>query len=171
MEQLQGHQIKIIVLRRYLPAVLKSFITMGYFSNRNRVWPAWMHLPGSCDSAFIPPAQGRLPDQYDLAIGYLIDIEARVQRFKDRYPDCDIHETTLEALQEPDEVSSLFNWLEVVQHPATRDRLGKVTNDRASRKSEIGIDTTLDICTGRIHAYLEACRLAGVCVPPLPQMT
>lgn len=170
METFRECNIQVIVMRRHLPAVLKSFINMGYFSERNRVWPAWMHLPGTCDSAFVPPESDRSPDQYDLAIGYLLDIEARVQRFRSRYPDCLVLETSLEDLQVADNVATLFRDLELQPTAQTLAMTGRITNQRSARKAAIGIDTTLEDCRQRIVAYLQNCERNGVAVPPLPQL-
>jgi len=170
MESLRECNIHVIVLRRSLPAVLKSFINMGYFSARNRVWPAWMHLPGTCDSAFTPPELDHAPDQYELAIGYLLDIEARVQRFKSRYPDSIVLETSLEALQVEKNVTALFAGMGLQPTTQTLAMTGAATNQRLARKAAIGIDTTLEECRHRIDAYLDNCERAGVAVPPLPQL-
>jgi hypothetical protein len=170
MEAFQDCNIHVIVLRRYLPAVLKSFINMGYFSARNRVWPAWMHLPGTCGSAFIPLESDQVPDQYDLAIGYLLDIEARVQQFRMRYPDCVLVETSLEALQDIESIEALFAGLHIHPTERTRDMTGRITNQRVARKAQIGIETTLEYCQERIDVYLENCAKHGVAVPPLPQL-
>jgi len=170
MDAFGDSNIRVIVLRRYLPVVLKSFINMGYFSERNQVWPSWMHLPGTCDSAFVPPESDQTPDQYDLAIGYLLDIEARIHRFRSRYPDCILLETSLEALQEADNVATLFAGLGLQPTAQTLAMTGKITNQRSARKAAIDIDTTLEDCRERIVSYLENCAHHGVAVPPLPQL-
>lgn len=170
MENFQDCSIHVIILRRYLPAVLKSFINMGYFSERNHVWPSWMHLPGTCDSAFIPPESTTAPDQYDLAIGYLLDIEARVQRFTTRYPGCTLLNARLEALQEAENVAALFASLDIQLSARTLPMTGRIINARSARKAAIGIDTTLDYCRRRIDVYLENCARNRIPVPPLPQL-
>lgn len=171
MEAFKDHEIDVIILRRSLPQVLKSFITMGYFSERNQIWPAWMSLPGTCNCAFQPPPADRALDQYDLAIGYLLDIEARAQRFKLRYPDCRIHEIRLESLQNSDDMADFFVALGLSPTAATQDGLGRRINERSRRKAEIGIGTTLKYCEQRIEEYLWKCLNQGIEVPPLPHMT
>lgn len=170
MEHFRGCDIRVIVLRRYLPAVLRSFIRMGYFSDRNAVWPAWMPLPGTCDSAFRPPASAAAPDQYDLAIGYLLDIEARVERFRSRYPGCRLLETSMEDLQVTENVTNLFTGLGLQPSARTAAIAGRITNRRSARKAAIGLDTTLDECRRRIDVYLENCARSGIKVPALPQL-
>ena len=171
MEQLKEHVITVIVLRRHLPAVLKSFINMGYFSKRNKFWPSWMYLPGTCDSAFIPPSLGRHPDQYELAIGYLIDIEARAQRFRKQYPECEVHEVRLESLQNSSDVERLFEELHLQPTSETIDAVGRPVNERTQRKLEIGIETTLEYCEQRISEYIGLCQESGINVPLLPQFS
>jgi hypothetical protein len=168
MEHFRDCDIRVIVLRRYLPAVLKSFITMGYFSDRNTVWPAWMPLPGTCDSAFLPPQPPE--DQYDLAIGYLLDIEARIERFRSCYPGAVLLETSLESLQAAEHVMSLFAGLGLQPSARTAAVTGRITNMRSARKAAIGLDTTLEYCRRRIEAYLENCVRLGAVVPPLRQL-
>ncbi|MGB7934241.1 MAG: hypothetical protein WCH04_18860 [Gammaproteobacteria bacterium] len=171
MQQFGDYPIKVIVLRRHLASALKSFITMGYFSDRNQAWPSWMHLPGTCGSEFQPPVLDRNPDQYELAIGYLIDIEARAQRFRQRYPFCEVHDVRLESLQDPSQVESFFRELQLEPGPQTLRVAGWPVNQRTRRKVEIGIKTTLEYCEQRIVEYLRVCREHGVRVPVLPQIS
>jgi len=171
MAQLDVRSVKVIVLRRHLASVLKSFITMGYFSKRNHAWPSWMHLPGTCDSAFFPPVLGRKPDQYELAIGYLIDIEARAQRFMRQYPQCEVHEVRLESLQNPLEVERFFEVLHLQPGSGTTDAAGRPVNERTQRKIEIGIKTTLEYCEQRIIEYIQICKKSGVDIPLLPHIS
>jgi hypothetical protein len=171
IEAFKDHEIDVIILRRNLPQVLKSFITMGYFSEMNQVWPAWMHVPGKCNCIFQPPATGKPPDQYDLAIGYLLDIETRAQRFKLQYTSCRIHEIMLESLQTLDEVKSFFTALGLSLTAATQDMVSRSVNERTHRKAQIGIKTTLEYCGQRIQKYLHKCREQGIEVSLLPQLT
>jgi hypothetical protein len=165
MQQFGEQAVQVVRLRRYIPAVLKSFINMGYFSDRNRVWPSWMHMPGQCDSAFIPPALPREPDQYDLAIGYLLDIELRGERFKERYPGCKVHEVSLESLQSTTQTVVFLETLNLESTPATLAFPGKPVNERVGRKAEIGIATTIEYCKDRIQDYIGICQLSGVKLP------
>lgn len=159
------HIVEVIRLRRRLPDVLKSFINMGYFSDRNRVWPAWMHIPGRCDSAFNPPPLQRQPDQFDLAIGYLLDIEARAERFRAHYPDCKVHEVRLESLQTPEEVDSFFAVIGLSTTPTTLEMIGKPANERTQRKAQIAMPTTAEYCEERIRDYIHSCRASGCSLP------
>jgi hypothetical protein len=171
MRQFENYPITVVVLRRHLASVLKSFVAMGYFSDRNEAWPSWMPLPGSCGSEFQPPVLDRNPDQYELAIGYLIDIEARAQQFRRRYPFCQVHDIRLESLQDPSQVQNLFRELQLEPGPQTVRVAGRPVNQRTRRKVEIGIETTLEYCEQRISEYLRICSEQGVRVPALSQIS
>lgn len=171
MEAFADHDVEVIVLRRYLPSVLMSFITMGYYSDRNpAAWHAWMHTPGTGHCVFQPPPFDGTPDQYDLAIGYLLDIEARAQKFRERYPGCRVHEVRLEGLQTPDEIRSFFKRLRLEPTERTWELAGARINVRSQRKAQFGIETTLEHCEQRLRQYLQRCRDHGIAVPALPQM-
>lgn len=165
MQHFGERVVQVVRLRRYLPAVLKSFINMGYFSDRNRVWPSWMHLPGHCDSAFYPPTLPREPDQFDLTIGYLLDIEARAQRFRERYTGCKIHEVRLESLQSPTDAVTFLEALNLTSTPETLALAGKLVNERTRRKAEIGISTTVEYCEERLQDYIRICQMRGSKLP------
>lgn len=171
MAAFRAHEVDVVVLRRWLPAVLKSFVAMGYYSDNNPgAWGAWFHAPGAGHCAFRPPVFDAPPDQYDLAIGYLIDIEARARRFMEHYPQCRVHEVRLEGLQSAEQVATFFAALRLEAKPETARLSGMRVNDRSQRKAQFGIETTLEYCEQRIYTYLERCRTQGVDVPPLPQL-
>ena len=165
MQHFGEDSIQIIHLRRHLPSVLKSFINMGYYSERNRVWPAWMHVPGHCNSIFSPPPLPREADQFDLAIGYLLDIEARAEFFRTRYPRCEIHAVRLESLQEPARASAFLEALNLTPTSETLALIGKPANERTQRKAQIGIHTTVKYCEERLLDYINTCRTHGSTLP------
>lgn len=162
--------IDVIILRRHLPSVLKSFINLGYFSARNRVWPDWMHTLDARGSVLTPLGPQQALDQFDLAIGYLMDIEARALRFVSARPGCRIHEARLEGIQTPDAVSRLFSDLGLEATGATAGAVGRRVNDRGERKAQIGLDTSLEYCEHRIQVFTDLCARRGIELPPLPQL-
>jgi hypothetical protein len=92
--------VEVIILRRPLPEVLKSFIEMGFFSDINPASPRWMHDPGSANSAAEPLKPVDQMDQYEKCIAYLLDIEALAQAFSANYPHIKTHDITLKTITE-----------------------------------------------------------------------
>ncbi|MFW5960185.1 MAG: hypothetical protein ACOCSE_03600, partial [Chitinivibrionales bacterium] len=62
--------ITVVILRRDPAALVESFYRMGYFSDKNRVWPAWMHKVPSIGSVFKPGYSYEDIDTYDRIISY-----------------------------------------------------------------------------------------------------
>lgn len=111
-----------------------------------------------------------IPNQYDLAIGYFLDIEARARRFRASYPDCYTYEIRLEDLQQSEIVNKFLDELGLQYTSDTAEIVGHTINERSERKTEIKIDTTLEYCEERIHGYIDACNKYGIIVAPLPNM-
>lgn len=162
--------IDVIILRRHLPSVLKSFMELGYFSDRNRVWPGWMHTPGSLLATLEPLGRDDASDPFDLAIGYLLDIEARAQAFAAQAPGCRVHEARLEGLQDMAGVGQLFAGLGLEPTEATAAMVGRRVNERRERKAEMGMGATLDVCEQRLAEHLARRRASGLALPDLPQL-
>lgn len=169
LEGFADASIDVIVLRRELADVLHSFISMGYFSARNRAWPDWMHTPGMPNALVDPVAPDTELDQYDLAIGYLLDIEARAQRFVEEHPEIPTHEVRLEQLQDLAGVERLLGDLSLAPTPATHALVGRRSNERRSVKSRMGVTTSRAACHERIDEYLRRATELGVALPQLPQ--
>jgi hypothetical protein len=115
----KDYEINVIVLRRFLPAVLKSRVELGHFRDKtvhginrhiSRNSTGWLHTTNANTSILKPLCPDNKQDQYDLLIGipplllssfslgYLFDIEARTEKFKRAYPNCLCIETDLEIL-------------------------------------------------------------------------
>jgi hypothetical protein len=161
--------IDVIILRRDLVKVLKSFINLGYYSDRNEAWPDWMHRVPSGVSLIRPPDSFEEMDMYDRSISYLIDIEAQAQSFPQKYPDCRVHEVFLDELQDIETVHCLFQRLNLSPTARTQEIVGVRVNERQQRKEEIQIATTEAICEERIELYLKRCREKGIAMPVLKQ--
>lgn len=163
LREFAAHPLFVVHLRRPLVNVLHSFVRMGYFTDRNRAWPAWMHEPD------VPNALTPLPpgphDSIDRAIGYLLDIEARGQRFARQFPQVKTIEACLTDLQERPQVEGLFVQLGIEPTDATWNVVGKRVNERTERKAEIGVDVSLEACAERIEAYLVRCDASGLTLP------
>lgn len=161
-ERLPG--VRVVHLRRPLLQTLASFVELAYFTPRNPAWPRWLSSPFAATAALrYPPWQ---LDGIDTAIAYLIDIEARADRFKATYPRIPVWETTLAALNRPRGVEEL---LDFVGYPSSiaepLARVGTRVNERAARKREFGVSVDPVMLGKRLDAFLDRLTDAGIPVP------
>lgn len=157
-----GTQVEVILLRRRLAAVLKSFLELGYFSNQNVVWPKWMSSPNAVTAAIPCIAADDQLDDCDRAIAYLIDIEARAQRFVATYPHIKVHPVRLESFQQYESVSQLFDQLGIVPTRRTERLYQTVFNTKEKRKQQIRNTVDMDYCHARIEQYLKRATAQGI---------
>jgi hypothetical protein len=156
----------VIVLRRYLPEVLKSLIELGHFSPQNRNWASWMSLPSAMTAAFPGIDAVQNLDQYDLAISYLIDIEARALRFQAQYPEVKLHNVRLEDLNHPDKIYQLFAQLRITPTTYTASLCNRRVNHKSRAKRSLSNTVDLDNCRDRIERYLKRAQALGLVIPP-----
>ena len=157
--------VEVIILRRDLPLVLKSFIELRYFSARNPLAYSWMSSPNAAMAALPALAPDAMLDQFDLCIAYLLDIEARTERFQKEYPNVRRYEVRLEELNESGRVQDLFRRLGLTLTQATAELCGRVINERQPRKQAIANPTTLAECEQRLADYIERAEARGIRVP------
>ncbi len=159
-------KVKVIILRRYLPKVLKSFIELGYFSDRNRHWKFWMSSPNAVTAAIPCIDVDQNLDQWDLSIAYLIDIEARAKRFQQEHPEINIYEVRLEALNNFTNVESLFEQLNITLTDATQKMYSQKINHRTNKKKySSGQDISLSSCQERIEKYIQKAHDLNIPIP------
>jgi tetratricopeptide (TPR) repeat protein len=158
--------VEIIILRRNLVSVLKSFIELGYFSQKNLVWPDWMSSPNAKTAAIKCIGKDEELDQYDLCIAYLIDMEARALRFQKDYPWVKTYEVYLENLNDYDLVKKLFANLGITPTAKTREICAIPINQREAKKKEINAgQVSLEYCNQRIAMYIEKAKSMGIEIP------
>ncbi|NEP78368.1 MAG: hypothetical protein F6K17_01890 [Okeania sp. SIO3C4] len=160
-------KIEVIILRRYLPKVLKSFIELGYFSDKNQAWKFWMSSPNAATAA-IPCIDVDLNlDQWDLSIAYLIDIEARAKRFQQEYPGISTYEVRLEELNNFARVESLFDRLKITPTDATKKMYTQQINQRKETKKKYSGEEDISLlhCQERIEQYLQKAHDLNISIP------
>jgi hypothetical protein len=159
--------VDVILLRRYLPRILKSFLDLDIFG-KNRHSRYWTTSPNMQSAAVPALAPDEELDQVDLCIAFLIDIEARAQRFKRRYPEARVVEVRLESLNDWDNVFGFFSQLGIEPTDATRSILGSVANSKTRVKRQEKISE--EYCRKRIFQYLKRCEEKGIALPELPHL-
>ncbi|MCF7859623.1 MAG: hypothetical protein K9N07_09955 [Candidatus Cloacimonetes bacterium] len=160
--------IDVIILRRNLSSVLKSFLELGYFDNsfsKSTKWSKWMCRSDSKTKAIEPLYDYDKMDQYDKIISYLIDIEARTQRYIKEYPNVKITQVRIEELNNYDNVINLFDSLNLKVSNKTKNIYQKKINSRMKGKEKTNIKTTLDYCEDRINNYVKKAKENQIKVP------
>lgn len=162
--------VEVILLRRFLDATVRSFIELGYFTPTCPFTRFWFTSPNSPSAAVRAPAPDHELDQVDQIIGYLIDVEARAQRFIRNHPDTPIVEIRLAQLNDLNRVHEMFRALGLSPSQATAEVVGSVVNDKPEHKARIAKRVSLDYCRERIERYIARCTAKGIELPALPQM-
>ena len=156
--------ISVVILRRSMDRVLKSLLEQGYFTGANTLWPLWMYAPEGPRLLAKAPKPIEEFDATDRAIGYLFDIEARLQQFRVDYPGIKAVDAWLEEIRENEPATALLKNLGLKPTATTKAVLGKPTNERTtSRVREVDIEE----CQMRIRSYFHECQEAGVWAPDL----
>lgn len=158
--------VHVIILRRDLVLVLKSFVELGYFSPLNPRAENWMSSPNAATAALPALAPDAELDQFDRCIAYLIDIEARAERFRKEYPHVPTHEVDLEQLNDIRFVKTLFERLGLKATWKTRRLCGRKVNEKQRHKERIPNPTTLEECRRRLADYIARAKQRGIELPP-----
>lgn len=159
--------LQVIILRRNLAHVLKSFVELGYFSPENKNWPLWMSSPNAKTAAIKCIDCDDNLDQYDLCIAYLIDIEARAIRFQKEYPGIKTYEIRLEYMSEFEKIETLFKDLNITVTDETKNIYSQKINQRKQTKNRYSQDKIIDLsfCQERIDRYLEKAHSLNIPIP------
>lgn len=157
--------IEVIILRRDLRKIIKSFVEFGYFSNINPHWKLWLHIPGSKNYAVLPIKSYEKMDIYDRIIAYLIDMEGRAESFKKKYPAIPQHNIRLEDISTVEGANLFFKSLGI-DYEVTDEILSRIDkNDRTKIKGYIGNKTSLQYCEERLKLYLSTAALMQIELP------
>lgn len=157
--------VDVVILRRDLAQVLRSFIELGYFSAQNSLSFEWMSSPNAATAALRAIGPDSMLDQFDLCIAYLLDIEARAQRFKREYSHVRTHDVWLEDLNQIESVAEFFGRLHLTSTDATRELCGRAVNERSRRKEKIDNPVTIEKCRERLADYIRKAEGQGIEVP------
>ncbi|MBT3670472.1 MAG: hypothetical protein HOA61_01920 [Bacteroidetes bacterium] len=154
--------INVIFLKRKLIFVLKSFVDLGYFLPERKEAKKWFTSSNSITSAIKAIKKDYEMDQIELIISYLIDIEARGNRFKLLYPEIPVFEVNIEQLNKIHFVKSLFSKLDLNYSNKTGFLIGDKINFRNKKKL---LNTELDYLQNRIDEYLKKAEEMGIKIP------
>lgn len=159
------NNVKVLILRRKLSRVLKSFVELGYFSDKNPYALNWMTSPNAETAAIKPVDDSEKLDQIDRCIAYLIDIEARTVRFQKDYPQVDCYAVRLEDLNNVEYVREMFNRIGVNPTTKTTELVGEAVNSKNHKKKAVANSVDVEYCQHRIEKYIKRSQALNIAVP------
>ena len=172
-------RVDVVVLRRYLPAMVRSRMLLGHLDPESLIGPrarprlrglGWVHTLESASATVAAPGGPRT--HAELVCGYLIDSEARIAALRREHGGAAIIDCSVESLNDEAGVRRLFEALELVPTVATFHEVG--SNDgrhvRSPEKRADGPAYAIAACESAARAYVRRCHEAGIDLPPLPHM-
>ena len=107
--------VKIIVLRRYLPYVINDLLKEGFNNNERNYYHSY-----TSKTAILPavPYKRKRQRALDQIIWYLLDTEMQINKFKKLYPHANIIDVRVETLQNRSELKKLFTTLGIAEDKA-----------------------------------------------------
>jgi hypothetical protein len=165
LDSFPRENITIVVLRRDLIKVLKSFLSMGYFSSKNQAWPLWMHCVPSANSLFKPPRSYNKMTQSERILSYLFDIECKIENFLSKNKDLNVVEINLDQIQIDIGIDNFFSQLGVDRTPMTKKVQGVPVNLRNIQKEIINSSITIRRCENIFKEFIESCKIEDVSLP------
>jgi hypothetical protein len=157
--------VEVIILRRPLHKVLKSFVELGFFSAANPMSARWFHDPdpATCMAEPLKPVQEM--DQYERCIAYLLDIEARARAFSSSYPKTKTHSIMLETITGAQGARDLFRELGATWTGESDRLYSSVVNSKLTYKSAVGEFVSEEFCRERLNQYIQQALAAGKSIP------
>jgi hypothetical protein len=134
-EEFQHQRLSVVVLRRNIINVAKSFFELDFFGPGGGHWPAWMISPTAPESAF-PLSAEEITDQFDLIFGYLADIENRTERLRQETPAVNWVDARLEEITTLRGATELFKQLSLAPPAKLEKAIATTINTRNGQKSE-----------------------------------
>eukprot|EP01102_Stenamoeba_stenopodia_P003680 TRINITY_DN13838_c0_g1_i1.p1 TRINITY_DN13838_c0_g1~~TRINITY_DN13838_c0_g1_i1.p1 ORF type:complete len:378 (-),score=58.37 TRINITY_DN13838_c0_g1_i1:35-1168(-) len=164
-------EFRIIILRRYLPLVVKSQYELGWFdpSHAQRgVWYYGLHDVAPDLRRIEPLRPEHNLTRFEQIIGYNLDIEYLTQQFIERYKHLTnvlIIPVRLEEIStDPSIVRRMF---ESMGAGVELQKLPAVQNQRSQAKK---FNTTLKEAQEQVFRVINEYRQLGVKLPPLPHL-
>lgn len=185
----EGKRIDIMVVRKYIPALVKSIYELGWFQPPNPMrGESWLPTANGVNSLIEPLAPDDELDAYDKIISSIINTEAVVQYIMDRFgspdspdylPNVNFYEyrseelfdghRALKVLSRDLELMPTDKTEELVGIKIDKYRVGKDYNGQLRGAAHI-MPTDLHTCELRVQKYLQLCAERGIKLPELPHL-
>lgn len=162
--------INIIVLRRYIPDVIFSMQRLNF----DKELPNWYYLSSDQRIAALK-TNFIFNDELDRIIGYVLDVEAQVQLFQERFPDVNYIEVRLEDLQTVEGAKYLFRKLGIKNIPsdsAIRSIVGTPRNTHGSDEPGVNSHEEETQIIHRYREFIQRCHDDGIeNIPAMPALS
>ena len=183
----EGKRIDIMIVRKYIPALVKSIYELGWFQHANR-GENWLPTANSVNSLIEPLAPDHELDAYDKIISSIINTEAVAQYMMNRFgssheieylPNVIFHEYRSEELfdghrmlqvlrqdlnLQPTGKTEHLAGVKIDKYRVGEDHSGKLRNDAHIKH------TTIEECEERVDDYIRKCRERHIQLPDLPHL-
>ena len=138
LEELPAPAVAVVILRRPWANVMRSFLSLGYFTDRRPVWIDWMRVPrreGAAEDVLHPE------DPMRAAAEYLLKMERRSRDIQDWYPEITYVDCSLETLQSFEGVKALFDrlGLDAEGYGDLESLIGTRVNERLTKKRRLQV--------------------------------
>lgn len=156
LEELPPAAVAIVILRRPWAKVMRSFLSLGYFTHRRPVWIDWMRVPRRKGPAEDSVHHG---NPMEAAAEYLLKLEQRSHEIQDWYPEVTYVDSSLETLQSFEGVKALFDRLGLggEGYGDLESRIGTRINERLTKKQRLQIPAPSEQqCRAFLEDFLHA---------------
>ena len=156
LEELPPAPLTVVILRRPWAKVMRSFLSLGYFTDHNPIWIDWMRVPqrdGPAEDSIHPE------NPMDAVAEYLLKLEQRSQDIQDWYPDIRYVDCSLETLQSHEGVKALFDRLGLngEAHGDLESLIGTLVNERRKKKRRLQMTVPSEQqCKAFLEDFLHA---------------
>lgn len=172
-------QIDIIVLRKYIPALLKSIYSLGWFTKQAGY--SWLPTANSVNSVTTAIDTEEKLNPYQKIISYLINTEAFTNKLKlltqQLYPYVRFYEYRSEELYRKEGVLKLIHEMGLEDRVTSfTESLGGKMIDKYSSKTDPNVKTsqlattTLEECERQVENYLQIAHTKRIHLPELPHL-
>jgi hypothetical protein len=170
----ERYEVNFIVLRRWLPHVVRSFLLVDVWRpDTVLLYNGGEYTTHHRNFALLPPLEAyNHEDSVNLVLGYVVDMELQLARFKAQYPSIRFYETRSEDLFYRNGVRRFLRavGLEGNERMLASIATARPVNQHVSWRAPEMLNITESVFLARASRFLAAYRAAGIPLPPMPAL-
>mmetsp|Transcript_25672 Transcript_25672/g.64088 ORF Transcript_25672/g.64088 Transcript_25672/m.64088 type:complete len:624 (+) Transcript_25672:3-1874(+) len=157
-------EVHVLIIRKYIPAVLKSLYETGFFSKRNGY--TWMETANSVNAVMKPLAHDDGLDAFDLLLSYILNTEMVTRKMMENFDAVEFLEIRSEDIYSADGALHLLELLDLQPTEETHRIAGKrIDKYMENSEKSVAEKTNMTYCEERLGAYLERASKLGIEIP------